>query len=88
MLVVITLLGLIASYTIRRLVLAFVIALELLLLAIVIANIESYMTLDENICQLLVAVIITIGGSESTCALALVISHYSQLGTISIEPNQ
>lgn len=84
MLVAITLFGLIASAYIRRYLIAIVIVLELLLLATVLANVTNYIVLDESIAQLLVILVITIAGAETSCALALIVQYYTELSHIDI----
>jgi NADH-quinone oxidoreductase subunit K len=86
MLVIIALLGLIGSTYIRRVILAVLVSLELLLLAAVLANIQSYLILDESIGQILIAFVITLAGAETSCGLALIVSYYRNLGSISLEP--
>ena len=84
MLVALTLFGLIASAFIRRYLIAIVIVLELLLLATVLANISNFIILDEAIAQTLIVLVITIAGAETSCALALIVQYYRELGHIEI----
>ena len=42
--------------------------------------------LNESTGQLLIAFIITFAGCETCCGLALIVSCYKCLGTISLEP--
>lgn len=83
-LVALTLFGLIASAFIRRYLIAIVIVLELLLLATVLANISNFIILDEAIAQTLIVLVITIAGAETSCALALIVQYYRELGHIDI----
>lgn len=87
MLIILSLFGLIASTYIRRVILAVLVSLELLLLASVLANMQSFLVLDESLGQVLIAFVITLAGAETSCGLALIVSYYRQLGTISLEPN-
>jgi NADH:ubiquinone oxidoreductase subunit K len=86
MLTMISLFGLIASSYLRRVILAILVSLELLLLSSVLANIQNYLILDESIGQVLIAFVITLAGAETACGLALVVSYYRNLGSISLEP--
>jgi NADH:ubiquinone oxidoreductase subunit K len=86
MLTIISLLGLVASTYLRRVILAVLVSLELLLLASVLANIQNFLILDESIGQVLIALVITLAGAETSCGLALIVSYYRHLGSISLEP--
>ena len=85
-LTLISLFGLIVSSYLRQVILAILVSLELLLLASVLANIQSYLILDESIGQVLIAFVITLAGAETSCGLALIVSYYRNLGSISLEP--
>jgi NADH-quinone oxidoreductase subunit K len=87
MLTIITLLGLIASSFIRRMLLALLVCLELLLLSSVLANVQNYLILNESLGQILIAFVITLAGAETSCGLALIVSYYRNTGNISLEPN-
>lgn len=86
MLTIISLLGLIASTFLRKVILALLVSLELLLLASVLSNIETNLILNESIGQVLIAFVITLAGAETSCGLALIVSYYRHLGSISLEP--
>lgn len=86
MLILISLFGLIASLYLRRVILAILVSLELLLLASVLANIQNGLILNESIGQILIAFVITLAGAETSCGLALIVSYYRHLGGISLEP--
>lgn len=88
MLILISLFGLIASTYLRRVILAVLVSLELLLLASVLANIQNSLILDESIGQVLICFVITLAGAETSCGLALIVSYYRNLGSISLEPTQ
>ena len=87
MLVLISLFGLIASTFLRKIILAILVNLELLLLASVIANMQSYLILNESIGQVFVALVVTLAGAETSCGLALIVSYYKNLASVSLEPN-
>jgi NADH-quinone oxidoreductase subunit K len=84
MLFIISAFGLIASTYLRRVLLAILVTLELLLLAAVLSNIQNSMVLDEGLGQVLVAMVITLAGAETSCGLALIVSHFRNLGTINL----
>lgn len=86
MLILISLFGLIASTYLRRVILAILVSLELLLLASVLANVQNALILNESIGQVLIAFVITLAGAETSCGLALIVSYYRYLGSISLEP--
>lgn len=86
MLTLISLFGLVSSSYLRRVILAVLVALELLLLASVIQNIQMNLILDESIGQVIIAFMITLAGAETSCGLALIVSYYRNLGSISLEP--
>lgn len=69
MLILIALFGLMAST--NRALLALIIALELLLLSTLLHNAASYLVLNEQMAQVLIAFMITLAGAETSCALAL-----------------
>lgn len=73
MLIYLALFGLIASA--QRAILALVISLELLLLAAMLQNAQTYLVLNEQLAQLLIAFMITIAGAETSCALALIVRY-------------
>lgn len=87
MLTIISLTGLVVSSYVRRVLIAMLVCLELILLASVIALVQSNLVLDECSSQSLVAFIITLAGAETSCALALIVSYYQHSGHISIEPS-
>lgn len=82
----IALLGLVVSSYTRKILIALLIALELLLLSAVLANMSTYLILDESTAQVLLALIITLAGSETSIALALIVHYYQYSNTISLEP--
>lgn len=86
MLLLISLFGLIASTYIRRVILAVLVSLELLLLSSVLANMQTCLVLGESVGQVYIAFIITLAGAETSCALALIVLYYRRLGTVSLEP--
>ena len=86
MLILISLFGLICSTYLRRVILAILVSLELLLLASVLSNVQNALILDESIGQVLIAFVITLAGAETSCGLALIVSYYRHLGSISLEP--
>jgi NADH:ubiquinone oxidoreductase subunit K len=86
MLMMIALLGLVVSSYIRKVLIALLIALELLLLSAVLANMSTYLILDESTAQVLLALIITLAGSETSIALALIVHYYQYTSTVSLEP--
>ena len=55
-------------------------------MASVLANIQTALILNESIGQVLIAFVITLAGAETSCALALIVSYYRHLGSISLEP--
>ena len=77
MIIIIALFGLIASATSRRSLLAIALILELVLLAVVLVTSNHYLLLDELSAQVLIVLVITIAGADSTCALAMIV-HYSR----------
>jgi NADH:ubiquinone oxidoreductase subunit K len=83
MLIYLALFGLIASA--QRAILALVISLELLLLAAMLQNAQTYLVLNEQLAQLLIAFMITIAGAETSCALALIVRYWRQLEQIQLK---
>jgi len=86
MLTLLSFFGLIASTYLRRVILAILVSLELLLLSSVLSNLQTYLVLDESMGQVLIAFVITLAGAETACGLALIVLYYRRLGTISLEP--
>ena len=82
----ISLLGLVASTFLRRILLAILVTLELLLLAAILTNVQNSLILDEGLGQVIVAMVITLAGAETSCGLALIVSYYRNLGSINLEP--
>lgn len=87
MLILISLFGLIASTMLRKIILAILVNLELLLLASVIANMQNYLILNESIGQVFIALVITLAGAETSCGLALIVNYYKNLASVSLEPH-
>lgn len=83
MLIYLALFGLIASA--KRALLALVISLELLLLAAILQNANTFMVLNEGASQLLIAFMITLAGSETSCALALIVQYWRQFEFIQLK---
>ena len=83
MLIYLALFGLIASA--KRALLALVISLELLLLAAILQNANTFMVLNEGAAQLLIAFMITLAGAETSCALALIVQYWRQFEFIQLK---
>jgi NADH:ubiquinone oxidoreductase subunit K len=86
MLTIISLTGLVVSSYVRKVLIAMLVCLELVLLSSVLAIVHSYLVLDECLAQSMIAFIITLAGAETSCALALIVNYYQHSGHISIEP--
>ena len=83
MLIYLALFGLIASA--KRALLALIISLELLLLAAILQNANTFIILDEGTAQLLIAFMITLAGSETSCGLALIVQYWRQFEHITLK---
>ncbi len=61
------------------------IGLELLLLAAVVSLLSSSLLLDDQTGTILVCYVITLAGAETSCALALIVSHYRSHGSVYLD---
>jgi len=86
MLLAIALIGIVASSYIRTMLLAILIALELLLLAAVMTYASYHMILNEASAQLMISIVLTLAGSETSIALALIVRYYRYHDIIALEP--
>lgn len=87
MLTIVSLTGLVASSYLRKVLIALLVCLELVLLSSVLTVVNHYLVLDEGIAQAILAFVITLAGAETSCALALIVAYYQHMGHISLEPS-
>lgn len=86
MLIAISLASFVVPITGRsRMLIGVLIALELLLLAAVVSILSSHQLLDDQTGTVYACYIITLAGAETSCALALIVSHYRSHGLVYLD---